>query len=272
MPSLTPSPSPPPPPPPAPLAPAQNERDPFGSFPTTTCPGVNEITQDVAKMRNLWEAAGGTMSNSFGMPDLLVVKVSFPGDVAKFKAYVNKIADLHHGKDMSVADDDYGGGAGKCRSATLVDSVDVEVRVVEAPDARAGAWSVEEFAGYVDSVHERWTGYNWGWDHWLDHHFGFTISSRPLDQYVTKLRNANVSYCARTGIGGGPVDSGCTEGCTEGSLWTGGVSGQGIQLHGEFDFSVLEKNSTSGLDYCATPATTGVTKRVADHDRWRRCA
>ena len=38
-----------------------------------------------------------------------------------------------------------------------------------------------------------------GWDHWLDHHFGFTISSRPLDQYVTKLRNANVSYCARTG-------------------------------------------------------------------------
>merc|ERR1712185_445737 len=121
------------------------------------------------------------MSNSFGMPDLLVVKVSFPGDVAKFKAYVNKIADLHHGKDMSVADDDYGDGAGKCRSATLVDSVDVEVRVVEAPDARAGAWSVEKFAGYVDSVHERWTGYNWGWDHWLDSHFGFTVSGRPLD-------------------------------------------------------------------------------------------
>ena len=86
---------------------------------------------------------------------------------------------------------------------------------------------------------------------------------------MTKLRNANVSYCARTGIGGGPVDSGCTTGCTEGSIWTGGVSGQGIQLHGEFDWSTLSRNNTASMDYCATPTIPGVTKRVADHDRWR---
>ena len=37
---------------------------------------------------------------------------------------------------------------------------------------------------------------------------------------------------------------------------------QGIQLHGEFDWSVLEKNATSGLDYCATPALPGVISRA----------
>ena len=35
-----------------------------------------------------------------------------------------------------------------------------EVRVVEAPGARSGAKTVAMYAGYVDSVHERWTGDN----------------------------------------------------------------------------------------------------------------
>jgi hypothetical protein len=35
-----------------------------------------------------------------------------------------------------------------------------EVRVVEAPGARSGQKTVAMYAGYVDSVHERWTGDN----------------------------------------------------------------------------------------------------------------
>ena len=76
-----------------------------------------------------------------------------------------------------------------------------------------------------------------------------------------------MTYCARTGIGGGPVDN--VAGGTEGSIWTSGVSGQGIQLHGEFDWTTLDKNNTASMDYCATPTIIGVTARVARHNDWR---
>ena len=71
------------------------------------------------------------------------------------------------------------------------------------------------------------TGSNWGWDHWLDNHFGFTVSGRPLDSYVNHLRGANVSFRGHTGIGGANLQSDFSyAGGEEGSLWTGGVSGQ----------------------------------------------
>ena len=56
---------------------------------------------------------------------------------------------------------------GACRWATIDlsgGSGATDVRVVEAPDARSGRTSVEEWAGYVAAVHARWTGENFGWD------------------------------------------------------------------------------------------------------------
>ena len=44
---------------------------------------------------------------------------------------------------------------------------------------------------------------------------------------------------------------------------------QGIELHGEFDFSVLSENQTQKMDYCASPAIFGVAERIFDHDKWR---
>ena len=67
------------------------------------------------------------------------------------------------------------------------------------------------------------------------------------------LRGHNVSFRAHAS------DSGI------GSIWTGGVSGQGVELHGYFDWSVLSPNATSDMDYCASPALLGDKKRVAEH-------
>ena len=50
---------------------------------------------------------------------------------------------------------------------------------------------------------------------------------------------------------------------TEGSLWTAGSGGQGVELHGDFDWSVLVANETAGMDYCASPAIAGSTARGA---------
>ena len=43
------------------------------------------------------------------------------------------------------------------------------------------------------------------------------------------------------------------------------MSGQGVELHGYFDWSVLSPNATSDMDYCASPALIGDKKRVAEH-------
>ena len=55
------------------------------------------------------------------------------------------------------------------------------------------------------------------------------MSGLPLDHYVRKLRARNVSFAARTGIGGAVTEKRHTG--TEGSLWTGGVSGQARHAH-----------------------------------------
>ena len=85
-------------------------------------------------------------------------------------------------------------------------------------------------------MHTRWTGRNAGWDRWLDNHWGLEITSKSLDAFVAPLARRNASFRAHAGYAntGG-------YGSDEGSLWTSGVDGQGVELHGDFDWTVLDQ-------------------------------
>ena len=84
---------------------------PFGAWPGASCPAANEITQAVSDLRSLWVDNGGRMANDFGLPDLLVVKASFPGDVDAFAALARDVLrsdDVTKSAAVYASDDDLG--------------------------------------------------------------------------------------------------------------------------------------------------------------------
>ena len=269
-------------------------RAPFGRWPASACPKAVEVSQSVSEMRAEWASMGGAMRNARGLPDLLVVKAAFPGGVDRFQRFVEQV--VHDTTDvvtMTAAeyagDDDVGTEPGATESddddASAADATTTtnasssaagtatqlcswastnlggflaELRAIEAPASRVGARTVEMWSGYADATHAAWTGADAGWDRWLDNHFGFDIAHRYLDDFVPALLAHNVSFRARAGA------AGMTGADTSvGSVWTGGLDGQGVELHGSFDWSVFPRNETTGMDYCASPSLAGATARVA---------
>ena len=138
-------------------------------------------------------------------------------------------------------------GSDVCRWASInLGPGNVILRAVEAPSARTGVVDVKMFAGYAETLHAKWTAENVGWDRLLDNHIGFQVSALPLDKFIPKLREQNVSFRAHR-----------HDGDDLGSIWTGGLEGQSVELHGEFDWSVLSEAHTTTMDYCASPAVAG---------------
>jgi hypothetical protein len=223
-------------------------------------------------------------------PTPRVDEVAFPGDVDEFDAFVEDVlgddasgcCSLIKEKTMTAANATSADSTTNCawgsvqistlgvEVAASMDDGDAdesyaEVRVVESPGARVGKTTVSQWARYIQSVHATWTGENAGWDRWLDNHVGIEVGGSAtggaLDRYVPRLERHNVSFRAKMG--------GAAHGswnATEGSLWTGGSGGQGVELHGDFDWSVLVANETVGMKYCASPAVAGASARGAQED------
>ncbi len=230
------------------LAPSDAPKAPFAdAWPDDACPSALKLAASVETMRSAWKTSGGAMANARGLPDLLLVKASFPGSVDALGAFVHEVAG---DADVSVRARVGGAGRDACRWAGVALGNDVaELRVVEPPAAaRVGAWSARDYAAYVNAVHAKWTGDGEGWDRWLFSHFGVRVdTSTALDALVAPLRARNVSWAARVGARDDDV------------LWTGGVSGQGFAFRGEFDYSEIAESAAVSMDYCAT-STMNSTK------------
>ena len=229
----------------------------FDEWPDAACPDAMAVTQPVKTMRALWDAAGGRMADGRGgdagdgLPSLLAVKMSFAGSPGELTQFVKVAAGAEQTVDVAADDDGY------CAYATTALGGQVDVRAVEAPSARSGARSVAMWTGYVRAMHERWTGFDVGWDRFLDGHLGLEISGgTALDELVGPLRALNVSFRAHAGAAGMTGEAVST-----GSLWTGGVGAQGFELHGSFDWSTLSAVGTTGMDYCGTPSAAGAPRR-----------
>ena len=220
---------------------------PFAAWPAAACPTASKISQRISDLRGLWAASGGAMRGGVGgLPDLLLVKLSFPGEPAKLATFVHAVAGDF---DVAVTQRTSGAGtAAACSYAGVKVDYIAELRAVDNPAARADAGSTAaDYADYVEAVHAKWTGSARGYDRWLDSHFGLQLDgATSLDALVEPLEANGIAYAARKGaqLVGGADDS----------LWTGGVSGQGFEFHGTIDFSALSRN-TSGMDYCASPTS-----------------
>ena len=234
----------------------------FKAFPARACRRAEEVRQTVSQMRAKWCDAGGLMEGgAHALPDLLVVKLSYPGSVDDFKAFFEGVVG-YPSSSLDRASD----AAEGCAWTTLQVGSNTDVRVVEAPTARAGSRSTATWSDYVRDVHAKWTGYDEGWDRYLDNHFGVAISGGSLDGFVDKLRARNVSYRAQAGAGTCGRAVGCVNRTDAGSIWTGGMDAQGVELHGLFNWSVFVEANTTGMDYCASPAVAGVAVRRSDRN------
>ena len=82
-----------------------------------------------------------------------------------------------------------------------------------------------------------------------------------LDTLVPGLVDTSTPYRAEAGFMPGASTA-------EGSIWAGGLGGQSVEWHGEFDFSIIEEKKTWGMDYCGTPSRDGaLRRRKRDHNR-----
>ena len=64
---------------------------PFEAFPDNSCPAANMVRQPVQELRSLYKTSGGRMHGDNGLPDLMVVKLSFAGKAAEFAAFVEHV-------------------------------------------------------------------------------------------------------------------------------------------------------------------------------------
>ena len=76
------------------LAPSDAPKTPFAdAWPDDACPSALKLSASVETMRSAWRDSGGAMANNArGLPDLLLVKASFPGSVDDLSAFVHEVA------------------------------------------------------------------------------------------------------------------------------------------------------------------------------------
>ena len=121
-----------------------------------------------------------------------------------------------------------------------------QARFVYTPSA-AHFDEVGRYHKYVDAQVRATTGTNQGYSRWMDDHWALTMrDTHTLDQIRFNLESAATPYHAHTTELFGNQ--------TAGSLWAWGVSGMGIEWHGEFDYTTFH-DSIGGFDFCTADTT-----------------
>ena len=126
---------------------------------------------------------------------------------------------------------------GSCRTLTTniglyTDTAfDMEVRFVENPDAHTLEHDVDDFVNYIASVNANYTAPDWGWTAWYDRHLGLMFNTCPLDDYMLKFAEEDVSFHPH-GRGGSTENTDTSRD----HCWTEGVEGYGIEMQGNFSY------------------------------------
>lgn len=224
----------------------------FGSWPKNSCRDANKIGFSVSEMRSAWHRSGGSSDNTHNLPTLLTVKVSFPVesasefgvwfDTKSLETLEHKTMQSEEGEDNIACE--YATIIVKQAGSTASDAL-AQVRVVSNPSARVGRYTVADWSAYALEAHTTYTGTDGkGWDRYLDNHVGLYYKDSYVEDVLYGLqKKMNVSYHAHK-----ISDS------REGSIWTGGFSGQGFEFRGAFSPRYVEENGLSTFDYCS--ATT----------------
>ena len=142
----------------------------------------------------------------------------------------------------------------------------VLVRFVQNNDAGTSGlpWGVRDFEEYVEAVHERYVGEQAGWDRWLDNHIGLEIDNEAglgfLDHVGAQLERNGVKFHAHT------TQRDDTTVGAAGSIWTQGVAGLGLEIHGAFDWSWFNQSGPHALHGMSMCGHNSEEPLVASHD------
>lgn len=213
------------------------------------------------KRRRLAAAA----ADAAAYPDLLVVEVAAPAgptaidaiprfmkEFAKATTAYDTFARTSGGANCSWTSFEFEvcGMAEDGDQCSADDGWAVAVKSVHNAGASHGAYSPQYYGEYVSGVHTALTGCNTGWDRFLDSHLGvWCTKPRYLDNIGPKLCGNGVGYHAHAG-------DNSAGSAIEGSLWSAGAAGLGIEFHGYFNGRFFNETALTDLDYC-TKSSTG---------------
>lgn len=229
----------------------------FGEFPMGACRPANWVMQSTATMKEQWRINKGKMNyEGSNLPSLLNVMNSFASyhtsDFVSFWHLFDNSAPMKIATSIDIYGADAPGRENKCSYQTVrlklgetntgIDQeTEADIRAVVNPTAPVFDETVEDWVMYVHATHENYTGTTGhGWDRYLDNHFGlYHESGADLDILYPKVSKKQLDWHAHIGHTGG----------SEGSIWTSGFDGQGIEFHG--NFSRRFSANLDELDYCS---------------------
>ena len=186
---------------------------------------------------------GIASKSALGLPDLLPIRSSIAvSDVAAVKTwFATAVPSLIFNETTALGE--------PCQFITTripyytTQEYNHEVRFVQNDWAPTVSKSVGDFISYVNEVNANYTSPDAGWSAWYDRHMGLMFKSCPLDKYMLKFKEEDISFHphgrdSETKNTGEPTDH----------CWTEGIQGYGIEMQGNFTYEY--KDCYPVFDWC----------------------
>ena len=229
----------------------------FGAYAADECGAASAPTRTVESMAKYWMAMGGELVNSAGLPDLLVVHVTQPvaerADVAKLGDFVATYSGASVDVAATVGD---ACGYGEITLPLGPYENDFYVPFDYAVGVRS-VWNpampldrVKFYEHYMADAIDHLAGANQGFSRYMDWHVGLMmLASDGADTWTSLEANAAALEAAGVGFHDGGDGS-------EGSNWSRGASGLGVEFHGHYsrggEGTLL--GEYGNINYCAPHA------------------
>ena len=223
----------------------------------SACPEALKVGFSTEDMKLWWGYRDGRSVNDYGLPDLLLVKVSEPASsLDASQHFVNRLHGVaaqrwdvkvergYVGTTNVTASRDHACAYSNTRFDAPEGEGSVEFRMVQNDHARDGgdSMTVADYEAYVKELHGKMMGPDVGWDRYMDNRHGLNAGNTKtsLDDIKLELDHSATPYHAHvTSVDG-----------TEGTLYTSGFGATAIAFHGTFDYSQFDMMSTTYFDYC----------------------
>jgi hypothetical protein len=231
--------------------------DSFVVLPDEACAGAVDTGFDGASLHKWWtENKESTLMNHGvdKLPDSIMVKITHPTTNTKHAADW-----MLNNAGMDFAVDEKAGRNCETASAVLKTFSGpgyAKVSFVDQTKEYQQTNVLTEYVQLIEGTHANWLGTQKGWDRFMDNHIGLVFKNEFIDALAPKLVQNSVRFHAHQPSAGlSEDDPVCSlyptivDQC--GSIWTEGVSGLGIEMHGLFDYSFFEGDFyPSSLDFC----------------------
>jgi hypothetical protein len=226
----------------------------FTSLPDAACGIAVDTGFEASTLHKWWTENKGDMNHGIdGLPDSIVVKITHPTTAAK---HASNWMFQNAGLDFEVDEK----SSSVCSTASTVLKTFsgpgyAKVAFVELKTEHADE-RVTDYVKLIEGTHANWVGTQTGWDRFMDNHIGLVYKNQFLDALAPQLiRNSVRFHAHQPSAGLSEEDPVCNlydtivDQC--GSIWTEGVSGLGIEMHGLFDYNFFEGDFyPTSLDFC----------------------